>query len=199
MLGRVKKLASLTCEKSTIPTKYATIYPAITPIRIGIILKNPLNNTFPNTTTARVTIDTITHVPLNSAVLLPPTGKPAISAAELASSSPIIATIEPIAAGGNNLLIHPVPVNLTIIAIRVNTSPVATKPPWIVLKSYPSPISNNTGERYAKLEPKYAGIFPFVINAYKSVPIPLKNNTVVGSILNIIGTKIEEPNIANKC
>ena len=31
------------------------------------------------------------------------------------------------------------------------------------------------------------------------MPIPLKNNTVVGSILNISGTRTDAPNIANKC
>ncbi len=41
--------------------------------------------------------------------------------------------------------------------------------------------------------------FFFVMKAYNKVPIPLKNKTVAGSIFKRIGTKTDDPNIANKC
>ena len=110
MFGSTKKLALLTSEKSTIPIKYDVIYPTITPINSGITFKNPLKRTLHNITVNSVTIDTITHDTFNVGELLPPTGKPAISAAVPASSKPISVIIEPIAAGGNNLFIHPIPI-----------------------------------------------------------------------------------------
>ena len=88
-----------------------------------------------NITVTSVTIATITHDTFNVGELLPPTGKPAISAAVLASSKPISVIIAPIAAGGNNLFIHPIPIYPTIIAIIENTTPTNTKPPCIVWKS----------------------------------------------------------------
>ena len=134
--------------------------------------------------------------PLNLIILL---GNPAISAAVGANSNPIIVTIAPIEAGGNNFLIHPVPTKPTMIAMVANNNPDTTNPLCTSVKEYPSPIKSNTGDINAKLDPKYAGIFLFVMKAYNKVPIPLKNKTVAGSIFKRIGTKTDDPNIANKC
>jgi len=51
----------------------------------------------------------------------------------------------------------------------------------------------------AKLEPKYAGAFPFVIKINNNVPIPFIKRTIPGLTLNRIGTKTEAPNIAKVC
>ena len=57
----------------------------------------------------------------------------------------------------------------------------------------------STGEMNAKLEPRYDGIRPLVMNRYSSVPIPFINRQVVGLTLNKNGTSTVEPNIANRC
>ena len=132
MFGNTKKLALLTVEKSTSPIKHDVIYPTITPINNGITFKNPLKSTLHKITVTNVTIDTITQVIFIVGELLPPTGNPAMSAALLANSKPIIVIIDPIAAGGNNLFIQPIPVYPTITAIKEKTIPVITKPPCIV-------------------------------------------------------------------
>ena len=53
--------------------------------------------------------------------------------------------------------------------------------------------------RNAKLEPRYAGAFPFVIKINNSVPIPFISSTIDAGIPNSIGTRTEALNIANVC
>src|SRR5699024_8631618 len=83
--------------------------------------------------------------------------QPAISAAVGTSSSPMTATIAPIAAGGKITSIQDVPANLMIIPTTVNTIPTIRNPPSTY--PYPSiplcfPKTTRTGEIKAKLDPK---------------------------------------------
>ncbi|MNR60092.1 hypothetical protein D3C85_1814990 [compost metagenome] len=72
------------------------------------------------------------------------------------------ATMAPIAACGNITLIHPVPTTRINKAISVKIKPTTRNPPRA--DEYPfDPSTIKTGERNAKLDPKNAGIFPFVI------------------------------------
>ena len=48
-------------------------------------------------------------------------------------------------------------------------------------------------------DPKYAGIFPRVINKYVNVPIPDVVSAVLAGNPVKIGTRTVAPNIANKC
>ena len=77
-------------------------------------------------------------------------------------------------------------------------NPTATNPPSAY--SYPHLlITTPAGARNAKLEPKYAGAFPFVIKINSSVPIPFINSTTAGLIPNTNGTSTDAPNMANMC
>ena len=72
------------------------------------------------------------------------------------------ATIGPIAAGGRTASIQPTPTNFIKIATIEKIAPAAINPPSTY--SYPIlSITINAGARNAKLEPRYAGAFPFVI------------------------------------
>lgn len=51
----------------------------------------------------------------------------------------------------------------------------------------------------AKLLPKYAGIFPLVVNKYTNVPSPELTSAIPGSIPTKMGTNTVAPNIVNKC
>lgn len=76
--------------------------------------------------------------------------------------------------------------------------PTATKPP----SAYSYPICSMTipaGARNAKLEPKYAGAFPFVTAIKRRVPTPFMNNTIAGLIPKMKGTSTVAPNMANIC
>jgi hypothetical protein len=76
--------------------------------------------------------------------------------------------------------------------------PTATKPP----RAYSYPIWSMTipaGARNAKLDPRYAGAFPFVITIKRSVPTPFINSTTAGLIPKIKGTSTVAPNMANMC
>ena len=55
------------------------------------------------------------------------------------------------------------------------------------------------GPKKAKLLPKYAGAFLFVIKINNSVPIPFINKTILGLIPKTIGTNTLAPNIAKVC
>jgi len=55
------------------------------------------------------------------------------------------------------------------------------------------------GARNAKLEPRYAGAFPFVIQIKSSVPTPFISRTMLGLMPNRIGTRTDAPNIAKTC
>ena len=55
------------------------------------------------------------------------------------------------------------------------------------------------GARKAKLDPKYAGAFPFVTIIKISVPQPFIKRTIAGLIPKRKGTKTDAPNIANMC
>lgn len=138
--GNTKRLASFTCVKSTSPKKQLTKYPVTIPINIGITFKNPLNNTEAKITVIIVIIETNTHVGFKTLEFDKPTGKPAISAAVGANSNPIIVTIAPIEAGGNNFLIHPVPTKPTMIAMVANNNPDTTKPLCTSVKNIPLPL-----------------------------------------------------------
>ena len=80
--------------------------------------------------------------------------RPAIPIATGANSRPIIATIAPIAAGGNNLSIQPIPMYRTKIDKITKDKPNITKAP--LAASYPRPAVSTapTGAIKAKLEPK---------------------------------------------
>ena len=58
---------------------------------------------------------------------------------------------------------------------------------------------SDAGPKNAKLEPRYAGAFFFVIKMNNRVPTPFINKTIPASIPKIIGTKTEAPNIAKVC
>src|SRR5699024_12226456 len=59
-------------------------------------------------------------------------------------------------------------------------------------------ITSRAGDRNAKLEPRYAGAFPFVIRINSSVPTPFIKSTTAGLIPNIKGTSTDAPNMANR-
>ena len=71
-----------------------------------------------------------------------------------ASSRPMMATMAPIAAGGNNLSIQPIPIYRTKNDKITKDKPNTTKAPFAA--SYPNPAANTalTGAIKAKLEPK---------------------------------------------
>ena len=99
-----------------------------------------------------------------------------------ASSSPIIATTAPIAAGGNNVSIHEVPILFTKKAKIMKAKPKQINPPCA--SAYESPavdVTAKTGEIKAKLDPKYAGNRHLQMNKYKRVPIPFIKRQVAGS------------------
>ncbi|MNP25075.1 hypothetical protein D3C76_1178680 [compost metagenome] len=128
-----------------------------------MILGNPLNRTAPNTVTPRVMSESVIcdgfGVQGSAGLLLI---HPAIPAATGISSSPIRATMAPIAAGGKTTSIHFVPAYLTKIPIRMKIIPVTMNAPSA--RAYPLsgwvPSTARTGEINAKLEPRYAGILP---------------------------------------
>ena len=124
---------------------------------------------------------------------------PAMPIATGANSKPITATIAPIAAGGNNTSIQPMPTKRTIKDNTTKATPKAIKPPCAASYGIPAAITDNTGAIKAKLEPKYEGILPLQMNKYKMVPIPFINKAVAGSAFNKYGTNTVEPNMANKC
>ena len=115
-----------------------------------------------------------------------------------ASSRPMSATTGPMAAGGRTISIHLIP-NLYIIYARIHPSrPVVTKAPCAYWNPWPAMIML-AGPMNAKLDPRYAGAFPLVINMKSSVPIPFISSTVPGFIPNSIGTSTDAPNIAKVC
>ena len=107
--------------------KKERMYPEITPIRIGIMPINPRPRIVARMVTIRVNIEMIIAVVL----LMPCTGsmKPDMFIASGASSRPMMATMEPMAAGGKRTSTHFVPTSLTRNARIIKQRPKAIKPP----------------------------------------------------------------------
>ena len=103
------------------------MYPATTPNNTGMTPKKPRPNKDTKTVTTKVKIETITA----SCESMPGTGsptKPAIFIALGANSKPMIATMAPIAAGGNRVSIQPTPTFFTKKDSRTKHRPKTMKP-----------------------------------------------------------------------
>ena len=128
-VGMANHPASATGLKWTSPSGKDSAYPAMTPSNTGIAARKPRNTTEPKTTTASVVSETATAFgAMNSDGLFASGTSPAIFAATGASSRPMIATIAPIAAGGNTTFSQPIPTRPIRNAISMNTMPAQTKP-----------------------------------------------------------------------
>src|SRR5699024_5890148 len=128
--------ASLTADRSRIPKSAAIIYPEIIPIKIGMIFRKPRKVTQQIIVMTNVSSATVASVGsiVQVAGSTPSCGiQPDIPAATGTSSSPITATIAPIAAGGKIISNQVVPATFTIHATKVKTIPTAKNPP----KAYP--------------------------------------------------------------
>ena len=102
------------------------IYPAMTPIRIGIMEINPRPSTVARMVTMRVNMEIMTAMAFVIPCASPE--KPDMLMASGASSRPIMATMEPIAAGGNSTSIHEVPIFFTRSARIMKDRPKQMNP-----------------------------------------------------------------------
>ena len=103
-------------------------YPDTTPIKMGMMAMKPRPRTVARMVTIRVNMEMVMACPL----VMPWTGsmKPLMFRASGASSRPMMATMDPMAAGGNSTSIQLVPIFFTMSPIRMKQSPKAMKPPW---------------------------------------------------------------------
>ena len=120
----------------------------MTPNSTGMMARKPLKATEPTTVTARVNMETRTL----SMLMFSPVS-PAMEAAVGASSRPMTAMMEPMAAGGKMTSIHLVPTARMMSEKRMNSRPNTMKPDCA--EEYPLvAMMASTGEMKAKLEPR---------------------------------------------
>src|SRR5699024_4334137 len=111
---------------------------------------------------------------------------------------PITIMTGPTTTGGSKCISHPVPLNLIANPMSTYITPLINN----ATNMSPKPCEFNPvmiGVINAKLEPKYAGIFAFVISIYNNVPMP--DASKADDMGNPVkkGTRTVDPNIANKC
>ena len=114
-------------------------------------------NPRPRTVARMVTIKVNMEIVMEVAALMPCGSpmKPDMVMASGASSSPMIATIAPMAAGGKRTSIQPTPIFFTRSAMIMKQRPKAMKPPWASAYVMPAvAVTASTGEMKAKDEPR---------------------------------------------
>src|SRR5699024_10503682 len=122
----------------------------------------------------------------------------AISMATGASPNPMTAITGPTTTGGNKLINHWTPNVCNPRAITPYNAP-AKNPPIIAPSGPDATDTIMIGLINAKLEPKYAGTLPRVMNRYTIVPSPLEINATDTGRSVKCGTNIVAPNIAKRC
>ena len=125
----------------------------MTPIKIGMIEINPRPKTVARIVTTKVNIEIVIDVAADMPCGSPM--KPDIVMASGANSRPMMATIAPMAAGGNRTSIQWTPIFFTKRARIMKHSPKAMNPPCASAYDMPAvAVTAKTGEMKAKEEPR---------------------------------------------